>query len=193
MSLTSTPTSYTVGSASPIDLWQGSGPPGIASPDVSKATGTVSYTNSTRQVAWVSGSKFSVKWTPGSRIMIAGSEYQIGSIQSELSLTLPAPGPVGDLYQVPYSANNFGVLVWKKTAAPDQVTIGYTTFHYGSSAMPAWPSTSVQNCSSAAVTAGASRLRAVPQARRDPQAKPLCLRSAKALASPCPRGRRRRP
>jgi hypothetical protein len=153
-SLTTTPTSYTLGSASPIDLWQGSGAPGIAAPDVSKASGTVNYASSTRQVTWVSGSPFSVKWTPGSRIMVAGSEYQIASIQSELSLTLTGPGPVGDLYQVPYSANNFGLLIRKKTAAPDQVTIGYATFQYGSSAMPAWAALSVNNCSPSAVAAG---------------------------------------
>jgi len=36
-------------------------------------------------------------------------------------------------------------------------------------------------------------LRAVGEARRDPKAKPLCLRGEKALASPCARGHRRRP
>jgi hypothetical protein len=102
----------------------------------------------------VSGSQFSVKWAPGSRIIVAGSEYQIESIQSELSLTLTAPGPVGDLYQGPYSANNFGVLVWKKTSAADTVTIGYTTFLYGSTTMDTWISSSDQLCSALTVTSG---------------------------------------
>jgi hypothetical protein len=152
--LTSTPSSYTVGSASPIDLWQDSGAPAIARPDVSKASGTVNYTDGTRRATWASGDKFSIKWTPGSRIMVAGAEYQIESIQSELTLTLAAPGPVGDLQQAPYSANNFGVLIRKKTASADQVSIGYTTFQYGSSAVPGWPATSVQDCSRTAVMAG---------------------------------------
>jgi hypothetical protein len=154
VSLTSSSATYTLGSALPIDVWQGSGPPGIASPDVSRATGTVNYKSFTRQLTWVSGSPFSVKWTPGSRIMVAGSEYQIASVQSELSLTLTAPGPVGDLFQDPYSANNFGVLIWKKTATAGSVTIGYTTFRYGSTSMPDWAAASVQNCSVAATSVG---------------------------------------
>jgi hypothetical protein len=135
-----------------MDLWQNSGAPGIARPDVSKATGTVSYTSATQQVTYVSGQKFSIKWTPGSRITVGGSEYSIASTQSELSLTLAAPGPTGDLYQVPYSANNFGVLIRKKTPAADTVSIGTTTFTYGSSGMPAWPATSVTFCSPSTVT-----------------------------------------
>jgi hypothetical protein len=154
VALTNTPTSYTVGSKSAVDLWQDSGAPAIARPDVSKATGSVNYISATRRVTWAGGQKFSVKWTPGSRIMVAGSEYQVESIQSETSLTLAAPGPVGDLQQVPYSANNFGVLIRMRTPAADQVTIGQTTFQYGSSAMPAWPAASVRTCSPTAVTAG---------------------------------------
>ena len=152
--LTTKPASYTVGSGSPIDLWQDSGAPAIARPDVSSASGTVNYTDATRQVTWVSGNKFSIKWTAGSWIMVAGAEYQIESIQSELALTLAAPGPVGDLKQAPYSANNFGVLIRKATASADQISMGFTTFQYGSTAMPGWPSLSIQLCSPTAVAAG---------------------------------------
>ncbi len=154
LGLTTNPASYTVGSGSPIDLWQDSGAPAIATPDVSKASGTVNYLDATRLVTWASGNKFSIKWTPGSRIMVAGAEYLIESIQSEIALTLAAPGPVGDLQQAPYSANNFGVLIRKKTASAGQVSIGHTTFQYGSSAVPGWPSTSVQDCSPTAVPVG---------------------------------------
>ncbi len=152
--LTTKPASYTVGSGSPIDVWQDSGAPPIARPDVSSGSGTVNYLDATRQVTWVSGDKFNTKWTAGSWIMVAGAEYQIESIQSELALKLSAPGPVGDLQQAPYSANNFGVLIRKKTASADQVSVGYTTFQYGSSGVPAWPALSVQLCSPSAVTAG---------------------------------------
>ena len=151
--LTTKPASYTVGSGLPIDLWQDSGAPAIARPDVSRASGTVNYVDATRQVTWASGNKFNSKWTRGSWIMVAGAEYPIESIQSELALTLAAPGPVGDLQQAPYSANNFGVLIRKKTATADQVSIGYTTFQYGSSGIPGWPAMSVQLCSPTAVAA----------------------------------------
>jgi hypothetical protein len=135
--LTGTPASYTFGSQALMNLWQSSGQPAIIRPDVSLATGTVSYTAATRQVTLVSGNPFSIKWTAGSAIDIGGAQYTISSVQSEVQLTLSA-GPVSNQSSVSYSANNFGVLIWKKTAAADRISIGYTTFLYGSSNMPAW-------------------------------------------------------
>jgi len=150
--LTTKSSSYTVGSGTPMDLWQNSGAPPIARPDASMASGTVNYTEATQQVTWVSGSKFNIRWTAGSWIMVAGAEYQIASVQSEQTLTLAAPGPAGDLQQAPYSANNFGVLIRKETASPDQVSIGYTTFQYGTTTAPTFSSSSVNLCSPTSVS-----------------------------------------
>jgi hypothetical protein len=151
ITLTTSPTSYTLGTTTPIDLWQGSGPPAIAAPDVSQATGTLNYTNATKVVSWVSGNKFSIKWGAGSRIKVNGTEYAIASVQNELTLTL-ASAIGSDLSGVAYSANNFGVLIWKKTVIADTVTIGYTTFLYGSTAMDQWMSASDPICSPGTVT-----------------------------------------
>jgi hypothetical protein len=153
ITLTATPTARTVGTTTPIDLWQGSGPPAIAAPDVSRATGTVNYTNSTKVITWVSGNKFSIKWGAGSRITVNGTERAIASVQNEVTLTL-ASAIGSDLSGVAYSANNFGVLIWKKTSAADTVTVGYTTFFYGSTAMDTWISASAQICSPLTVTSG---------------------------------------
>ena len=152
VTLTSTPTTYTVGTQAVMDLWQGSGPPTITRPDVSRAVGVATYTHSTRKLAWVSGNKFSVKWTAGSRITVAGTEYAIDSVQSEIALTLSAPGPGVDLTSQAYSGNNFGVLIRKKTATADTVTIGYATFQYGISGNPSWPSESTGACAPSVVT-----------------------------------------
>ena len=152
VTFSNTPATYTVGSKTVGDLWQGSGTPTIARPDVSRASGVVNYNNATRQVTWVSGNMFSIKWAPGSRITVAGSEQTIGSVQSEVTLTLANPTLNGDLTQDPYSANNFGLLIRKKTASPGQVSIGQTTYQYGSSGVPGWPATSVQSCSPIVVT-----------------------------------------
>ena len=135
--LTGTPARYTFGSQALMNLWQVSGQPAIIRPDVSLATGTVSYTAATMQVTLVSGNPFSIKWTAGSAINIGGAQYTISSVQSERQLTLSA-GPVSNQASVSYTANNFGVLIWKKTAAADRISIGYTSFLYGSSAMPLW-------------------------------------------------------
>src|SRR5580658_3497900 len=146
--LTGTPASYTFGSHALMNLWQGSGQPAIVRPDVSLATGTVNYTAATRQVTLASGNPFSIKWTAGSSMNIGGAQYAIASVQSERQLTLSA-GPVSNQSSVTYSANNFGVLIWKKTAAADRISIGYTTFLYGASAMPFWGSSAQfeQDCS----------------------------------------------
>lgn len=152
IALSNTPATYTIGSKTVGDLWQGSGTPAIARPDVSKATGIVNYTGATHQVTWASGNKFSIKWAPGSRIMVAGAEQTIASVQNELSLTLANPTLPGDLSNVAFSADNFGVLIRKKTGTADTVSIGLTTYQYGSSSLPAWAATSVQNCSPSTVS-----------------------------------------
>jgi hypothetical protein len=153
VALTSTPASYTFGTQTPMDLWQASGAPAVTRPDAARASGTVNYNRLTRQVTWAGGNKFNFKWTAGSRIVVNGKEYVIAAVQNELQLTLAA-GPAGDLKGVPYSASNFGVLIRKKTAGSGRVTIGYTTFQYGSTGMPSWPSLAVNNCSSAVVRVG---------------------------------------
>jgi hypothetical protein len=152
--LTGTPASYTLGNQTLMNLWQGSGQPAIVRPDVSLATGTVSYTAATRQVTLVSGNPFSIKWTAGSAINIGGAQFTISSVQSERQITLSA-GPVSDQSSVSYSADNFGVLIWKKTAAADRISIGYTTFLYGSTAMPQWgPGPEYEQDCSAVVNVG---------------------------------------
>ena len=136
VTLTSSPATYTMGTKALMDLWQGSGAPAITSVDVSQSSGTVNYTASSKQVTLSSGSPFNIKWGAGSQIDVAGSWYAIASVQNEKQLTLSS-GPSSSLGGVPYSANNFGVLIRKKTSAANTVSIGYTTFQYGSSPMGA--------------------------------------------------------
>ena len=146
VTLTGSAASYTVGTQGLLDVWQTSGAPTIARPDVSKATGTANYVASTGVLTRASGDKFSVAWGPGSRIVVGGTEYPIASVQSELKLTL-ASGPAGDLTGSAFTGNNFGVLVWKKSAKADTVTLGPTTFLYGSSSTPSWSAASGYVCS----------------------------------------------
>jgi hypothetical protein len=153
IALTNTPATYTLGTKALMDLWQGSGPPPITSVDVSKASGTVNYTASSSQVTLVSGSAFNIKWAAGSQISVAGSWYAIASVRNENQLTLSS-GPSSNLSGVPYSANNFGVLIRKKTPTANVVSIGYTTFQYGSSPMGAANTIVEGACSQNFVVAG---------------------------------------
>ena len=153
IALTSTPATYTLGSKALMDLWQGSGPPVIALVDASQASGTVNYTVSSKQVTLSGGSPFNIKWGTGSQINVAGSWYTIASVRNENQLTLSS-GPSSNLGGVPYSANNFGVLISKKTAAANTVSIGYTTFQYGSSAQGGANTVLTGACSTTFVTVG---------------------------------------
>jgi hypothetical protein len=153
IALTTTPATYTLGSQALMDLWQGSGPPAITAVDVSQASGTVNYTASSKQVTLSGGNAFNIKWGAGSQINVAGSWYTIASVRNENQLTLSS-GPSSNLSSVPYSANNFGVLVRKKTSTANTVSIGYTTFQYGSSAMGGANTIVEGACSQIFVTVG---------------------------------------
>jgi hypothetical protein len=153
VALTTTPATYALGTKALMDLWQGSGPPAITSVDVSQASGTVTYTASSKQVALVSGSAFNIKWGAGSQINVAGSWYTIAAVRNENQLTLSS-GPSSSLAGVPYSANNFGVLIRKKISTANTVSIGYTTFQYGSSGMAGASTILAGACSTSLVSVG---------------------------------------
>ncbi len=152
-SLTATPATYTFGSKNLMDLWQGSGSPGFSRVEASQATGTVNYTAATQQATLAAGSPFSIRWVAGSTIKIAGAQYTIASVQNERQLTLVS-GPNANLNGAAYTASNFGVLLWKKTPAPDQVSIGYATYLYGSSANNNWGAAASDSCSPAVSVGG---------------------------------------
>ncbi len=151
--LTGTPSNYTLGSGKLMDLWQSAGAPQISRVDASVASGTVNYTAAMKQLSLVSGNVFNIKWTAGSAITIAGGQFTIASVQNERLVTLAA-GPTSDLSGVVYSANNFGVLIWKKTAAAGPISIGYTTFLYGSSPVGQSSATPNNPCSSVVTVGG---------------------------------------
>ena len=151
--LSTTPASYTFGSGNLMDLWQGSGAPQINRVDASQASGTVNYSSATQQLSLVSGNAFNVKWGAGSNVTVAGAQYSIASVQNERLLTL-ASGPSGDLSGASYSANNFGVLIWKKTGSANRISLGYATYGYGNAPMPGWSPSAINNCSSAVNVAG---------------------------------------
>ncbi len=152
VSLTGTPASFTFGTQNLMDLWQSSGSPRITKVDVSKATGTVNYSASSSQITLASGNVFNTNWTAGSMITLAGGQYAIASVQSEKQLTL-VNGPTSNLTGAAYSANNFGVMIWKKTGATARVSIGTVTYAYGSTSMPNWsPGASASYCSQNPVT-----------------------------------------
>jgi hypothetical protein len=144
--LGTTPADLSFGSGKMMDLWQASGPPTISRVDVTQAAGTVNYKASTKQLTFVKGAPFNIRWGAGSQITVAGGAFTIASVQSEQTLTL-TDGPNSDVTNVPYTANNFGVLLFKKTNSANAVSLGYATFSYAATVMPPYSPQASNYCS----------------------------------------------
>jgi hypothetical protein len=152
--LSITPAAYTLGTQNLMDLWQASGPPAISRVDAVEFTGTVDYNSATKTLTWASGNYFDLNWTAGSQITIAGGQFTIASVLNEATLTLVA-GPTSSFTGAAYSASNFGVLLWKKTANPGTISISSATYLFGSSAFATWGASATDSCSSSSpVTVG---------------------------------------
>lgn len=125
--LTPTLSPYPFGSTNTIDLWQST--PGTALPNWPMQvprSGTVSCDGSPT-VTLTAGSPFSVTWKQGSNFNINGTDYTIALLNHTSALTLTTNCPAGSY---PYVGNNFGVLVHKKTASADTISIDYGSVNY---------------------------------------------------------------
>ena len=128
--ITTTPSPYLVGSGTLMDCLQSAGPCPFSSVDVSTVTGTGSYVSGTGVLTFVSGFPFSLKWISGSLITVGSTVCTIGSVQSELQITLSScPAVTTGSYS--YTANNFGILTW----CTGSCTIGPTTYTFGTAPM----------------------------------------------------------
>jgi hypothetical protein len=89
------------------------------------------------EVTLVSGHRFNVKWRTGSRIRLGSQMLTIQRVNSEQSLTLQnAPGGNDD--NVAYEGPNTGVLIRKKTASTDEISIQHASWSYGMGGTLLW-------------------------------------------------------
>ena len=114
---------YVFGSTNSWDVWQMPGSPPPSAIDAAVRNGSVTCDGSAT-VTWVSGTGFSTAWSQGSAVLINSTSYTVASIKNSRILQLTAactatPQPV------PYQGLNFGILVRKKTASADTVSIQY--------------------------------------------------------------------
>ena len=143
---------YTIGSTTPIlASWISTATPSFDLTDVSPRSGTVNTSGTS--VFWTSGNYFDILWGNGSQIVIAGTAYTIASVNNERSITLTASA--GTNTGASYSANNFGVLVRKKTASADTLYLQYAGITYDTGGFPGWDASGDEeantNCSNAMV------------------------------------------
>jgi hypothetical protein len=137
--LATTEAAYTFGSSTAIDLWQATGARPLSRPDITVRTGTVNTAGSV--VTYASGAMFNLRWGAGSKITINGAVYTIASVDHEQQITLTSPA--GSQSNVAYKADNFGVLVRKKTASGDTIRVQYASVTYQTSVAMSWPASGV--------------------------------------------------
>ncbi len=134
---------YAIGGTNPILLDWTVSPSKLNMWEMQHFEGTVQVTKGSPKVTWTSGDPFSIWWTNGSVINISGVNYTIASIASNQSLVLTSAW-TGNSASVPYSANNTGFLIRKKTATANAISIGKATFDYGYSITLAADSSGLQ-------------------------------------------------
>ncbi len=136
--LTTGLTNYSFGTTgTAIDLWQGAGvrPPNAV--EVATRGGMVTCDGSTF-VAYTSGDLFGTYWSPGSTITVNNVDYSIASVNSLTSVTLKTACPTTNGASTSYASANFGVLIRKKTASADTVSIQYASSNYQTGTFPTW-------------------------------------------------------
>jgi hypothetical protein len=103
-------------------------------------------------VTYVDGSAFYPGWTAGSLIAIAGSVCSIAAVANPKSISI-AGGSCSPALTLPqsaaaYRAGNFGVMIRKKTASTDTITVQFAKYYLTSSGVPGWTASgSPQICS----------------------------------------------
>lgn len=113
----------------PAPLFAGWGAP-LARPDMATHEGKVSVDGT--QVTWTSGHTFNVgAWAAGSRIRLGGVEYVIARVNDARSLTLESDA--GQARDVPYQANNFGLLMRKASASAAVLEVDAVSFRIATS------------------------------------------------------------
>ncbi len=126
--------SYSFGdSGKAVDLWQR---PGVTPPNVTQIAvrvGTLSCNGNA--ITRESGDFFNPGWQVGSGIQIDGKDYQISSIGNLTRARLTTDCPSG---AHPFTATNFGVLIRKKTASKDAVSVQYARVSYQIGVFPFW-------------------------------------------------------
>jgi len=119
--LTSTATDYTFGSKT-VDLWQTSGTRPPNGPELASRTGLV-VCDGSNNVTRTGGDPFNILWSAGSTLTVNNIDYSIASVTGLNNITLSGGCPTTNAANVTYAGSNFGVLIRKKTASADTVSV----------------------------------------------------------------------
>ena len=147
---------YTVGTTTPVMAsWFGSAGATFDVTDVLAKSGNVTCDGSPA-VSYSSGDGFGLRWGAGSTITINSIVYTLASLTDARNLTLttncPDSSGVGTWA---YSANNFGILVRKKTTSTDTLFLQWVGASIQTGAFSSWDVSGDEesdfNCSSAMV------------------------------------------
>jgi hypothetical protein len=125
-----TPKTYDLGGTTPMLLDWTLDPSRLNMWEMAPFSGMVTVAQGSKQVTWVSGDVFSIWWTSGSMINIAGQNVAISGSGTSQSLTLASPW-AGASGTVAYQASNTGFLIQKKTGSTDAISLSSANFDYG--------------------------------------------------------------
>ncbi|MGI8990511.1 MAG: hypothetical protein ACR2I2_13155 [Bryobacteraceae bacterium] len=119
--LTSTATDYTFGSKT-VDLWQSYGTRPPSGPELASRTGLV-VCDGSNNVTHTGGDPFNILWSAGSTLTVNNIDYLIASVTGLDNISLTTGCPTTNGANVTYAGSNFGVLIRKKTASADTVSV----------------------------------------------------------------------
>ena len=126
--LSSSTTDVPFGTTVSGDLWQKTGGMTPSWPLQGTRNGSVKC-DGTNSVAYTGGEYFGVHWVTGSNINIGGTDYSVDTVVNTGKLTLTSNCPANGAGAA-YTASNFGILVRKKTASQDIISIDYGYVNY---------------------------------------------------------------
>lgn len=144
-------TTCQIGSGKTMDMWQAPGNAPLGRQDFARRTAAVTVAGN--KVTWNGNNAsdpnfFSERWTHGTPISLNGTDCIIDSVEDHKHLTLTEScGASG-----PYAVEGFGILLRKKTASQDTLSVESVEAGYGVSTSYGWSPAGVLPCNSTLVT-----------------------------------------
>ncbi|MDQ2898221.1 MAG: hypothetical protein M3Y07_00290 [Acidobacteriota bacterium] len=119
--LTSSATAYTFGSKT-VDLWQSPGTRPPNGPELASRAG-LAVCDGSSNVTRAGGDPFNILWGAGSTLTVNNIDYTIASVVGLNNIALSGTCPTTNGANATYVGSNFGVLIRKKTASADTVSV----------------------------------------------------------------------
>lgn len=133
--VTTKPAIYSFGRSRSLDLWQSAGARPPSGAEIATRRGSLDCDGSPR-VTWQSGDYFATYWSAGSTLTIGKQDYTLSATPNLTGATLSAPCPAQK--GAAFAATNFGVLVRKRTASANTISVSGSGVNFQMGVFPSW-------------------------------------------------------